>query len=214
MVQPELPENLTGSTPGAPGSTWQWMIPTRTTTARRPQAPRCSASRTTRWVVTSAATAPATSRAISRGSERHRQAADPVEHVPTLGSADGAGSPWVSPVFYVAQGHAQFTSLRPEVSIVIFDSQARLAHAQAVYLSARAEEVAGGDLQAGVQAFSRGSERWGASEWTLEHRPPAVHRLYRATASAYSVLDSIGHPRSGDRRIPVNLDDHRSAAIS
>jgi Pyridoxamine 5'-phosphate oxidase len=26
----------------------------------------------------------------------------------TLGSADGAGSPWVSPVFYVAQGHAQF----------------------------------------------------------------------------------------------------------
>jgi nitroimidazol reductase NimA-like FMN-containing flavoprotein (pyridoxamine 5'-phosphate oxidase superfamily) len=139
----------------------------------------------------------------------------------TLGSADGDGTPWVSPVFYVAEGHAQFlwvsspdawhsrnVAERPEVSIVIFDSQVELGQAQAVYISARAEEVAGGGLEAAVQAFSRGSKRWGAREWTLEYvRAPAVHRLYRATASEYSVLDSVGHPRPGDRRIPVNLDD-------
>ena len=101
------------------------------------------------------------------------------------------------------------------MSIVIFDSQVRLGHAQAVYISARAEEVAGGDLEAGVRAFSRGSERWGAREWTVEHvRATAVHRLYRATASEYSVLDSVGHPRPGDRRIPVNLDDPRAGATS
>jgi hypothetical protein len=101
------------------------------------------------------------------------------------------------------------------VSIVIFDSQVRLGHAKAVYISARAEEVASGDLEAGVRAFSRCSERWGAREWTVEHvRAPAVHRLYRATASEYSVLDSVGHPRPGDRRIPVNLDDPRPAATS
>jgi hypothetical protein len=71
-------------------------------------------------------------------------------------------------------------------------------------------EHAGRDLDAGVRAFSCGSERWGAREWTVEHVPaPAVHRLYRATASEYSVLDSVGHPRPGDRRIPVNLDDPR-----
>lgn len=146
----------------------------------------------------------------------------------TLGSADSAGNPWVSPVFYVADGHIHFlwvsspdsrhsrnVAERPDVSIVIFDSQVRLGHAQAVYISARAEEVAGGDLEAGVRAFSRGSERWGAREWTVEHvRAPAVHRLYRATASEYSVLDSVGHPRPGDRRIPVNLDDPRAGATS
>jgi nitroimidazol reductase NimA-like FMN-containing flavoprotein (pyridoxamine 5'-phosphate oxidase superfamily) len=140
----------------------------------------------------------------------------------TLGSADSAGNPWVSPVFYVAHGHTHFlwvsspearhsrnVAARPEASIVIFDSQAQLGHAQAVYISARAEEVAGGDVAAGVQAFSRGSERWGGREWTLEHvRAPAVHRLYRAAASEYSVLDSVGHPRPGDRREPVDLDVH------
>jgi len=92
----------------------------------------------------------------------------------TLGSADGAGTPWVSPVFYVADAHSHFlwvsppdarhsrnVAERPEVSIVIFDSKVPLGHAQAVYISARAKEVAAGDLEAAVQAFSRGSVGWG-----------------------------------------------------
>jgi hypothetical protein len=45
-----------------------------------------------------------------------------------------------------------------------------------------------------------------ASEWRLEDvLAPAVHRLYRAMASEWSILDSIGHPQSGDRRIAVEL---------
>jgi hypothetical protein len=59
--------------------------------------------------------------------------------------------------------HSRNVAERPDVSIVIFDSQVRLGHAQAVYISARAEEVAGGDLEAGVRAFSRESERWGGA---------------------------------------------------
>lgn len=137
----------------------------------------------------------------------------------TLGSADGAGQPWVSPIFYVAAGserfywvsspdarHSRNLAVRPEVSMVIFDSRVPVGEAQAVYISARAEEVTGAEVEPAVDVYSRGSELRGARAWRLEDViAPAVHRLYRATASEWSILDSIGHPRSGDRRIAVEL---------
>ena len=38
-------------------------------------------------------------------------------------------------------------------------------------------------------------------------RPPAAHRLYRATATGHFVLDPAGHPdgSAGDHRAPVDL---------
>ena len=69
-----------------------------------------------------------------------------------------------------------------------------------MYISGRAEEVTGPDVETAVQVYSRGSQLRGAREWTLEHvTAPAPLRLYRATASAWSVLDSVGHSGSGDR---------------
>jgi hypothetical protein len=54
----------------------------------------------------------------------------------TLGTADEEGRPWVSPVYYAAEGYAKFywvsspeathsrnLAVRPEVSVVIFDSR-------------------------------------------------------------------------------------------
>jgi nitroimidazol reductase NimA-like FMN-containing flavoprotein (pyridoxamine 5'-phosphate oxidase superfamily) len=137
----------------------------------------------------------------------------------TLATADAAGSPWVSPVFYVAAEdehfywvsspearHSRNLAERAEVSMVIFDSRVRVGEAQAVYISGRAGEVSGAAIEQSVQVYSRGSELRGAAEWTVEHvRAPAVHRLYRATATAFSVLDSIGHSRPGDQRIEVLL---------
>jgi uncharacterized protein YhbP (UPF0306 family) len=131
----------------------------------------------------------------------------------TLGTADENGRPWVSPVYYVPEGYVDFywvsspeakhsrnLAARPEVSIVVFDSRTPVGSGQGVYMSAVAEELMGDDIERGIAVFSRRSEAHGAGEWNLEDvRPPARHRLYRATASEHFVLD----PQ--DRRMPVSL---------
>jgi nitroimidazol reductase NimA-like FMN-containing flavoprotein (pyridoxamine 5'-phosphate oxidase superfamily) len=129
----------------------------------------------------------------------------------TLGTADESGLPWVSPVWYASAEYREFLwvsspdarhsrnlATRPQVSIVIFDSRAPIGTGQAVYVSALAQELAGADLDRGIAVFSRRSEAQGASEWEPEDvLPPALHRLYRATASGHWVLDPAGHPVHG-----------------
>ena len=133
----------------------------------------------------------------------------------TLATADGAGRPWASPVWYAPEGYEEFfwvsspgarhsrnIAARPEVAIVIFDSTAPVGEGQAVYVSAVARELGGTDLDRGIQIYSKESVAGGLSEWGLEEvSPPAPYRLYRATASEHWVLDPDGRP---DRRIPVN----------
>jgi hypothetical protein len=134
----------------------------------------------------------------------------------TLGTADETGGPWVSPVYYASAGYTEFfwvsspearhsrnLATRPQVSIVVFDSQVPINTGQAVYMSAVAQELTGADLERGVDVFSHGSVGHGAGEWTPEDvRPPALYRLYRATASEHWVLDPAGHP---DHRTPVTV---------
>lgn len=122
----------------------------------------------------------------------------------TIGTADLTGRPWVSPVWFAAAAYTEFfwvsspdalhsrnVVVRPEVSIVIFDSRVPIGTGQAVYMSALAEELTGADLARGVGIFSRRSEEQGAREWTEKDvRPPGLHRLYRATVSEHC-------PRSG-----------------
>ena len=119
----------------------------------------------------------------------------------------------MSPVYYAAEGYAKFywvsspeathsrnLAVRPEVSIVIFDSRTPVGSGQGVYMSAVAQELTGTDLDRGIAIFSRRSESHGAGEWGLEDVGPfARHRLYRATASEHYVLD----PQ--DRRTPVSV---------
>jgi len=72
----------------------------------------------------------------------------------TLGTADEEGRPWVSPVYYAAEGYAKFywvsspeathsrnLAVRPEVSIVIFDSRTPVGSGQGVYPVALREFV-------------------------------------------------------------------------
>ena len=131
----------------------------------------------------------------------------------TLGTADERGRPWVSPVYYAHEGYANFYWVsspeanhsrnlveRPEVSMVIFDSRTPVGSGQGVYISAIAEELMGADLDRGIAIFSGRSDAHGAGEWNVEDvRPPARHRLYRATASEHWVLG----PQ--DRRMPVSV---------
>ena len=131
----------------------------------------------------------------------------------TLATADENGRPWASPVWYAAEGYAHFywvsspearhsrnLAARPEVGVVIFDSQAPVGTGQGVYMSAIAEELAGTELDLGIGVFSRRSQAHGAGGWTREDvTPPARHRLYCATASEHYVLDDK------DRRTLVSV---------
>ena len=134
----------------------------------------------------------------------------------TLGTADEAGSPWVSPVWFAPVGYGQFLwvsspqarhsrnlAARPELSIVVFDSQVPISTGQAVYMAARAKELTGAELERGIEVFSRRSQEHGAPAWTGEDvLAPAPLRLYRAIATEHWILDPDQRP---DRRTPVTV---------
>jgi nitroimidazol reductase NimA-like FMN-containing flavoprotein (pyridoxamine 5'-phosphate oxidase superfamily) len=129
----------------------------------------------------------------------------------TLASADERGVPWATPVWFApadyreffwvsspAARHSRNVAARPQVGIVIFDSQAPISTGQGVYMSALAEELTGAELDRAIAIFSRRSEAHGARPWTrADVTAPARHRLYRAMASEHWLLDER------DERVPV-----------
>ena len=134
-----------------------------------------------------------------------------------LGTADEAGVPWVTPVWYAQSDfrrfiwvsspdrrHSRNVRARREVSIVIFDSKVPVGDARAVYMSARAEELSGADLERDVAFFDTASRAQGLTRrWALEDMlAPAPFRLYRATVEQHWVLDPDSSP---DDRAGVTL---------
>ena len=131
----------------------------------------------------------------------------------TLGTADAHGTPWVSPVWFARAGyeelfwvsrpaarHSRNIAGRPQVSIVVFDSQVPVGSAAAVYMEAVAEELTGAELARGIDVFGRDSAAQGLSVWTLaDVTAPARHRLYHAVVTERWVLDPH------DERVPVTL---------
>jgi nitroimidazol reductase NimA-like FMN-containing flavoprotein (pyridoxamine 5'-phosphate oxidase superfamily) len=134
-----------------------------------------------------------------------------------LGTADEAGVPWVAPVWFAQSDYRRFIwvsspdrrhsrnlTARPEVSIVIFDSQVAVGSALAVYMSARAEELSGAELEPDIAVFDTAGRAQGLPRrWTVEDVvAPAPYRLYRATVSQHWVLDPDSSP---DDRAEVTL---------
>jgi len=136
-----------------------------------------------------------------------------------LGTADESGQPWVSPVYFASEKYREFYWMsspdvthsrnilaRPQVSIVIFDSRVAAGTGQAVYMTAIAEELAGADIDLGLQIyngrFQNPSEHGVLTIKAEDVQAPALYRLYRATALEHWVLDPAGHP---DHRILVIL---------
>lgn len=136
-----------------------------------------------------------------------------------LGTADEAGQPWVSPLYFASEKYSEFywmsspdvrhsrnILVRPQISIVIFDSRVPVGMGQAVYMSAVAEELTGVALDQGLQIYN------GRFLNPAEHgvrliapedvQAPALYRLYRAVAQEQWVLDPAGHP---DHRTPVRV---------
>jgi nitroimidazol reductase NimA-like FMN-containing flavoprotein (pyridoxamine 5'-phosphate oxidase superfamily) len=123
-----------------------------------------------------------------------------------LATADAAGRPWSTPVWFATEDHRRFywvskpgarhsrnVAERPEIGIAIFDSTVTPGDAQALYMAATAEQVGADEI--GV--FARVSAKQGLSAWTAaEVTDPARHRLYRATATEHYLLDAH------DERVP------------
>ncbi|MBO0814915.1 MAG: pyridoxamine 5'-phosphate oxidase family protein [Actinobacteria bacterium] len=133
-----------------------------------------------------------------------------------LATADAAGRPWSSPVYFAHIGFTEFfwvsspeathsrnIAVRPEVGIVVFDSQVAIGTGQGVYMSAVAELLEDGEAARGIEAFSRRSLAHGGLKWTSEDvGHGALVRLYRATADSHWILAKDGRP---DHRVLAPL---------
>jgi uncharacterized protein YhbP (UPF0306 family) len=134
-----------------------------------------------------------------------------------LGTADQAGHPWVTPVWFASEDHTRFhwvsspearhsqnIGARPEVAITVFDSTVAVGSAQAVYMVGTAEELTGVELDRGIEVFGRVSEAKIGRAWVLDDvQPPSLFRLYRAAVSEHYVLIAGRDPELGtgvDRR--------------
>jgi len=134
-----------------------------------------------------------------------------------LGTADESGQPWATPVYFSCADYREFywmsspevrhsrnIAVRPQVSIVVFDSQVAVGKGQAVYMSAAAKELSGVDFDRGLKIyngrFSNPAEQGVRVINAEDVQAPGLYRLYRAIASEHWVLDPAGHP---DHRVPV-----------
>jgi nitroimidazol reductase NimA-like FMN-containing flavoprotein (pyridoxamine 5'-phosphate oxidase superfamily) len=137
-----------------------------------------------------------------------------------LSTADASGLPWVSPVYFTPHEyvdlywlsspdalHSRNIRQRPDVSIVVFDSQVAIGAAEAVYLRARASEVPHDELDRCAALFrSRVPEV--QSFGPEQMRAPEPLRLFRATVIEHSMLIRGGDPaydRAIDFRLPLSL---------
>jgi hypothetical protein len=99
--------------------------------------------------------------------------------------------------------HSRNLAARPELSIVVFDSQAPVGTGQAVYMAATAAELSGAELDQGLQVYpgERGLAAGARAKTPPDVLAPSLYRLYRATVSAHWVLDPDAAP---DQRTPVS----------
>jgi nitroimidazol reductase NimA-like FMN-containing flavoprotein (pyridoxamine 5'-phosphate oxidase superfamily) len=130
------------------------------------------------------------------------------ERFMTLATADSDGVPWASPVWYAPDGysellwvskpearHSRNIAVRPEIAIVIFDSQQTPGDVRALYMAARAEEIDARSMEAfNARSIAQGLPPWGPEDV----QSPARHRLYRAVVSQHWTLDAR------DERVPVS----------
>lgn len=131
----------------------------------------------------------------------------------TLATADEQGTPWACPVWYATADcrefvwvsspqarHSRNLAVRPDLGIVIFDSGQPPNTGDAVYMSARAEQVAEPELDRCLRLFSTVAQEQGLGAWERARvQASARLRLYRAAAAEHFVLSDI------DERLPVVL---------
>jgi uncharacterized protein YhbP (UPF0306 family) len=134
-----------------------------------------------------------------------------------LGTADGEGRPWVTPVFFAADGehrilwvsasdsrHSRNIATRPAVAITVFDTQAPIGGAEALYLEATAGPVAK-DARAAALALLNARLPTSHQLGPQDLEPAGPLQAYQATVTKHFVLI-----RGGDTRFD-NVTDARLA---
>jgi nitroimidazol reductase NimA-like FMN-containing flavoprotein (pyridoxamine 5'-phosphate oxidase superfamily) len=139
----------------------------------------------------------------------------------TIATADAAGVPWATPVYFTADPtasafywvsspdarHSRNIAARPEVGIVVFDSRVLVGTATALYMSGTAAQVPDAELDAAATLY--GSRGHGGRYFPREELTgDADLRLYRATISEHHLLVRGGDPAYGravDGRLRVDL---------
>jgi general stress protein 26 len=139
----------------------------------------------------------------------------------TLGTADAGGVPWVSPVYFTPSAdasafywvsspdarHSRNIAVRPQVSIVVFDSRVLVGTATALYMSGTATVVDTAELPDAAKLYGsrgHGGRYFAPDELTGD----AVLRLYRATIAEHHILVRGGDPvygRAVDGRLRVDM---------
>ncbi|WP_317452570.1 pyridoxamine 5'-phosphate oxidase family protein [Streptomyces sp. CBMA29] len=139
----------------------------------------------------------------------------------TLGTADADGHPWTSPVYFAPAGdrdfcwmsetdsrHSRNLAVRPQVSLVVFDSTVAPYHGRALYAVGEARELSGTEVDRALEAYPRPGGS-GTTPFTRDEvTAPSPYRLYRATASRLWVLC----PRDPAQPCPLHgiATDHRA----
>jgi uncharacterized protein YhbP (UPF0306 family) len=140
-----------------------------------------------------------------------------------LGTADAAGHPWVSPVWFASEDYRNFLwvsspdakhsrnlAAHSEVAIAIFDSSVPVGGAQAVYMKGVAKELTGTELEEGLEVFDRVSRQdYGRAFGMDDVQGSSLFRLYGATVTEHWVLIAGRDPDRGsgvDRSERVSLD--------
>ena len=135
----------------------------------------------------------------------------------TLATADAAGRPWATPVFFTADGptrfywvsspdarHSRNITERPEVGIVVFDSQVPVGGAEAVYMTGTAALVGDDELEVCAGIYGTRRPRRGASARRCcapRRRSACTGRQSSATTSCCAAVIP---------RTPAARDDRKS----
>lgn len=149
-----------------------------------------------------------------------RQLIDNIRYM-VLGTVNADGTPRVSPVYFAPDGyhrlywisspeaeHSRNVEERPDVHLVVFDSTVPIGSAEAVYMTARAEQVPLDELDDCVEVACRARFPEQKVFPAEELRPPGTLRLYRAMVLDHAVLIRGSDPRNTrgvDSRFPVDL---------
>lgn len=118
----------------------------------------------------------------------------------TLATADAAGVPWASPVWFAHVGHTDFVwvskverrhsvniGVRPQVGFVIYDSTQAPGTGEAVYGAGRAALTVD---PAHLAAFNTRCREQGLTEWGSERLSGrAALRMFHVVADTLWVLD-------------------------
>ncbi|MFC4855504.1 pyridoxamine 5'-phosphate oxidase family protein [Actinophytocola glycyrrhizae] len=135
----------------------------------------------------------------------------------TMATSDADGVPWATPVWFATEDHrslywvsapdAQHSrnlAVRPEISVVVYDSTQRPGNVNAVYMTGTAARVDdSAAVEEGIGVFSRVAVREGIGEWGADRvTGDARLRLYRASVAAHYILDPDAPV---DRRLRITL---------